>query len=403
MPHIDLKYKPGEDLICDFYLEPAKGLSIRKASEQVAAESSTGTWTRVFTEKPYMEKLAAKVFSIKGRKVKIAYPLALFEPGNIPQILSSVAGNIFGMKSVRNLRLVDMHIPKGLAKAFKGPKFGIQGVRNILGVRERPLVGTIVKPKLGLETEDHAEVAYKAWVGGCDIVKDDENLSNQGFNPFLKRILKTLERRKRAEEETGEKKVYMPNVTAETEEMLRRMKFVEDNGGRYAMIDLITCGFSSLQTLRERDFNLVLHAHRAMHAAFTRNKKHGISMMVVAKLARLAGVDQIHVGTVIGKMEGGKEVMGIAEWLRNEFHDLKNVFPVCSGGLHPAHIPKLTEMLGKDIVIQAGGGVHGHKMGTLAGAKAMRQAVDSVMENIAIKEYAKDRKELGIALKQWRC
>ncbi len=403
MPHIDLKYKPGEDLICDFYLEPAKGLSIRKASEQVAAESSTGTWTRVFTEKPYMEKLAAKVFSIKGRQVKIAYPLALFEPGNIPQILSSVAGNIFGMKAVRNLRLVDIHIPKGLAKAFKGPKFSIQGIRNILGVKERPLVGTIVKPKLGLETEDHAEVAYKAWVGGCDIVKDDENLSNQGFNPFLKRIIKTLEMRKKAEEETGEKKVYMPNVTAETEEMLRRMKFVEDNGGRYAMVDLITCGFSSLQTLRERDFNLVLHAHRAMHAAFTRNKKHGISMMVVAKLARLAGVDQIHVGTVIGKMEGGKEVIGIAEWLRNEFHDLKTVFPVCSGGLHPAHIPKLIEMLGKDIVIQAGGGIHGHRMGTEAGAKAMRQSVDSVMQNVPIKEYVKGHKELAIALKQWKC
>jgi ribulose-bisphosphate carboxylase large chain len=403
MPYIDLKYKPGDDLVCEFYLEPAKGLSIRKASEKVAAESSIGTWTRVFTDKPYMQKLAAKVFSIKGKQVKIAYPPELFEPGNIPQILSSVAGNIFGMKSVRNLRLADIYIPKGLAKAFKGPKFGIQGVRNILGVKERPLVGTIIKPKLGLETEDHAEVAYKAWVGGCDIVKDDENLSNQGFNPFLKRILKTLEMRKTAEEETGEKKVYMPNVTSETEEMLRRMKFVEDNGGRYAMVDLITCGFSSLQTMRDRDFSLVLHAHRAMHAAFTRNKKHGISMLVVAKLARLVGVDQIHVGTVIGKMEGGKEVIGITEWLRNEFHDLKTVFPVCSGGLHPAHIPKLIEMLGNNIIIQAGGGIHGHRMGTGAGAKAMRQAVDSVMENVSAKEYAKNHKELAIALKQWKC
>lgn len=402
MPHIDLKYKPDEDLVCEFYLEPAKGLSIRKASEQVAAESSTGTWTRVFTDKPYMQKLAAKVFSIKGRKVSIAYPLALFEPGNIPQILSSVAGNIFGMKSVNNLRLVDIQIPEGLVKAFKGPKFGIQGVRNILGVKKRPLIGTIVKPKLGLETEDHAEVAYKAWLGGCDIVKDDENLSNQGFNPFLKRIIKTLEMRKKAEEEAGEKKVYMPNVTAETEEMLRRMKFVEDNGGRYAMVDLITCGFSSLQTMRDRNFNLVLHAHRAMHAAFTRNKKHGISMLVVAKLARLVGVDQIHVGTVIGKMEGGKEVIGIAEWLRNEFYELKTVFPVCSGGLHPGHVPELIEMLGNDIIIQAGGGIHGHRMGTEAGAKAMRQAVDSVMGNTPIKEYARAHKELAIALKQWK-
>jgi ribulose-bisphosphate carboxylase large chain len=402
MSYTNLKYNPSEDLICEFYLEPSKGLSIRKASEQIAAESSTGTWTKVFTEKPYMQKLAAKVFSIKGKHVKIAYPPELFEPGNIPQILSSIAGNIFGMKSIRNLRLVDINVPKGLAKVFKGPRFGVDGVREILGVKDRPLVGTIVKPKLGLSTEDHAEAAYQAWAGGCDIVKDDENLSDQGFNPFLKRVLKTLEMRNKAEEETGEKKVYMPNVTAETEEMLRRAKFVKDNGGRYAMMDIVTCGFSSLQTIRNREFNLVLHAHRAMHAAFTRNKKHGISMLVLAKLARLAGVDQVHIGTVVGKMEGGKEVIEIAEWLRNEFHDLKTTFPVCSGGLHPGHVPDLVRMMGKDIIIQSGGGIHGHPGGTRTGAIAMRQAVDAVMEGADTKEYVKEHRELGIALKQWK-
>jgi ribulose-bisphosphate carboxylase large chain len=402
MAYIDLKYKPSEDLVCEFYLEPSAGLSVRKAAEQVAAESSTGTWTRIFTERPYTQKLAARVFSIKGKQVRIAYPMALFEPGNVPQILSSVAGNIFGMKSIRNLRLVDIEIPEGLVKAFAGPGFGIEGVRELLGVKERPLVGTIIKPKLGLGTDDHAEVAYRSWIGGCDIVKDDENLSNQGFNPFLKRVLKTLEMRRKAEEETGERKVYMPNVTAETDEMLRRMKFIEDQGGRYAMVDLITCGFSSLQTMRNRNFNLVIHAHRAMHAAFTRNRKHGISMMVIAKLARLIGVDQIHAGTVVGKMEGGREVIGIAKWLRGEFHGLKSVFPVCSGGLHPGHVPELVGMLGNDIIIQAGGGIHGHRMGTEAGARAMRQAIEAVMENVSLKEYAKGRQELGTALKQWK-
>lgn len=402
MAYVDLKYKPSEDLVCEFYLEPAKGISMRKAAEYVAAESSTGTWTKVFTEKPYMQELAARVFSIKEKQVRIAYPPALFEPGNIPQILSSIAGNIFGMKSVRNLRLVDIHIPECLTKAFKSPKFGIRGVREILGVKDRPLVGTIVKPKLGLHPDDHAKVAYEAWVGGCDIVKDDENLSNQGFNPFLERVLKTLEMRKKAEEETGEKKVYMPNVTAETDEMLRRAKFVKDNGGRYAMVDIVTCGFSSVQTLRNKGFGLVLHAHRAMHAAFTRNKKHGMSMTVLAKLARLVGMDQIHIGTVIGKMEGGKEVIVIAEWLRNEFYDLNTTFPVCSGGLHPGHVPKLVKMLGNDIIIQAGGGIHGHRMGTKHGAIAMRQSVDSVMKGIEIKGYAKDHEDLAIALKQWK-
>jgi ribulose-bisphosphate carboxylase large chain len=402
MPYIDLKYKPSEDLVCDFYIEPAKGISIRKAAEYVAAESSVGTWTRVFTEKPYMQGLAARVFSIKDKNIRIAYPPSLFEPGNIPQILSSIAGNIFGMKSVRNLRLIDIDVPKGLVKAFKGPKYGIKGVRNILGVKDRPLIGTIVKPKIGLHAEDHAKVAYEAWTGGCDIVKDDENLSNQGFNPFLERVLKTLEMRKKAEEETGEKKVYMANVTAETDEMLRRAEFIKDNSGRYAMVDIVTSGFSSIQTLRNKGFGLVLHAHRAMHAAFTRSKKHGISMMVLAKLARLSGMDQIHVGTVVGKMEGGKEIIGIAEWLRGDFHGLNTTFPVCSGGLHPGHVPRLVKMLGTEIIIQAGGGVHGHKMGTKHGAIAMRQAVDAVIHDIPLKEYAKSHEELGIALGQWR-
>lgn len=402
MPYIDLKYKPDEDIVCEFYLEPSKGLSIRKAAGQVAAESSTGTWTRVHTEEPYMKKMAARVFSIKGKRIKIAYPPELFEPGNMAQILSSVAGNIFGMKSIKNLRLMDIRFPKELVKAFHGPKYGIGGVRKIMDVKERPLVGTIVKPKLGLKTEDHAEVAYRAWSGGCDIVKDDENLSNQGFNPFLRRVLKTLEMRDKAEQETGEKKVYMPNVTAETEEMLRRMKFIEDNGGRYAMVDIITCGFSSLQTIRNKEFELVLHAHRAMHAAFTRNRKHGISMMTVAKLARLVGMDQLHIGTVIGKMEGGKEVIGIADWMRDDFHGLKTAFPVCSGGLHPGHVPRLMKMMGNDIIIQAGGGIHGHVMGTESGARAMRQVVDSVMEDVPVKEYAKGRKELAAAIRKWK-
>ncbi len=402
MPYIDLKYKPSEDLVCEFYIEPARGLSMRKAAEQVAAESSTGTWTRVSTEKDYVQDLAARVFSMKGRNIRIAYPPELFEPGNIPQMLSSVAGNIFGMKSIRNLRLVDIAVPKGLVKLFKGPKFGVDGVRKITGVKERPLVGTIVKPKLGLRTEDHAEAAYQAWMGGCDIVKDDENLSDQSFNPFLKRVLKTLEMRKKAEEETGERKVYLPNVTAETDEMLRRAKFVEDNGGRYAMVDIVTCGFSSLQTMRGRGFNLVLHAHRAMHASFTRNRKHGISMLVLAKLARLAGVDQLHIGTVVGKMEGGKEVINIAEWLRGEFLDLKTVFPVCSGGLHPGHVPELVKMMGSDIIIQAGGGVHGHPGGTASGARAMRQAVDAAVKGIPLKSFSKDHDELAIALKKWK-
>jgi len=317
---VNLKYKPKEsDLVCLFRVEPNK-MSIKEASATVALESSVGTWAEVETEKEYVRKLAAKVFSINGNWVKIAYPFQLFEKGNAPNILSSIAGNIFGMKAVKNLRLEDIKIPKELLNSFYGPKFGIAGIRKFMKIKKRPLVGTIVKPKLGLKTKDHADVAYEAWLGGCDLVKDDENLSSQKFNEFEERIARTLEKANQAEEQTGEKKAYLVNVTAETKEMIKRAQIVQDLGGKFIMVDVVTEGFGALQTLREADFKMAIHAHRAMHAAFTRNKKHGISMMVLADLVRLIGVDTLHIGTVVGKLEGSlEEVSEIEEEIEKMF------------------------------------------------------------------------------------
>jgi ribulose-bisphosphate carboxylase large chain len=399
---VKLEYDPKEtDLVCTFNVEP-KNLKIEEAAGGVAAESSIGTWTELTTVKPYIEKLAAHVFSIKGNEIKIAYPIELFELGNMPNILSSIAGNVFGLRALRNLKLHDIDFPSQVVKSFKGPKFGIIGIRNLLEIIDRPLIGTIIKPKLGLQTEDHSKVAYQSWIGGCDIVKDDENLSNQQFNPFEHRVIKTLEARDQAEEETGEKKIYMPNITAETHEMLKRAKFVLEQGGEYVMVDILTCGFAALQTLREQDLRLVIHAHRAGHAAFTKIPKHGISMQVIAKISRIIGVDQLHVGTIFGKMfETREEVSENCKALKEEINDLKPVLPVASGGLHPGLVPALIGFFGKDLVIQAGGGIHGHQEGTIKGAKALRQAVDATLKNIPLTEYANDHRELKIALQMW--
>ena len=409
---INLKYKPKNDLICLFKISPNK-VSIKKAANTVALESSVGTWTKV-KARDYVEKLRAKVFSIKGNWVKIAYPQELFESDNVPNILSSIAGNILGMKIVKALRLQDVSFPKSILKSFKGPRYGIEGVRKMMKIKTRPLVGTIIKPKLGLKTRHHAQSAYESWIGGCDIVKDDENLASQKFNEFRERIARTLEKANQAEEETGDKKAYLVNVTAETKEMIKRAQLVEDLGGKYIMIDIITAGWAALQTLRESNFKLAIHAHRAMHAAFDRNPEHGISMMVIADFARLIGVDQIHIGTGIGKLEGKikeieelneeiemKDVKTTKKRLAQKWGNIKSVLGVSSGGLHPGHIPFLIKHLGKDLVIQAGGGVHGHPFGTEAGAKAMRQAVDAVMSKISLKEYARTHVELEEALKTW--
>ncbi len=401
---VDLEYKPGKkDLVCEFYLE--SHLPIKEAAGGVAAESSIGTWTELTTEKEYMKRLAAKVFSIKksgsGAVVLIAYPSDLFEEWNMPNILSSVAGNVFGLRDLKNLRLNDILFAENIAKSFSGPKYGIQGIRKLLRVEKRPLVGTIIKPKLGLRTKDHADVAYEAWAGGCDIVKDDENLASQNFNPFRKRFLETLRARDKAEQETGERKVYMVNITSETEEMLKRAEFVEKNGGEYIMVDVLTAGWSALQTLRKSDFNLVLHGHRAGHAAFTKNPKHGISMKVIAKVVRIIGLDQLHVGTVVGKMfETKKEVLENCTALKEKMWHFKPVMPVASGGLHPGNIPELVKIFGNNFVAQFGGGIH--SLQTKKGATAVRQALNAALQKIPLAEYAKTHKELAVALEHFK-
>jgi len=410
---IDLKYKPRNDLICLFRISPNK-ISIKKAANTVALESSVGTWTKI-SERDYVEKLKAKVFSIKGNLIKIAYPQELFESDNVPNILSSIAGNIFGMKAVKSIRLEDVSFPKKILKNFQGPKYGIKGIREMMKIPKRPLVGTIIKPKLGLNVKHHAQSAYESWIGGCDIVKDDENLASQKFNEFEKRLAKTLDMADKAEKETGEKKAYLVNVTAETKEMMKRAQLAEQQGSKYVMIDILTAGWASLQTLREANFKTAIHAHRAMHAAFDRSLNQGINMIVIADFARLIGVDTLHIGTGIGKLEGKiKEIKEIKEdiekknvkktklRLEQNWGKIKSVLGVSSGGLHPGHIPFLVKHLGKNLVVQAGGGVHGHGSGTESGAKAMRQAVDAVMKRNSLNQYAKSHKELKQALEKWK-
>jgi ribulose-bisphosphate carboxylase large chain len=417
--YVNTQYRPtANDLVVEFYLEPNK-ITLEEASQQIAAESSIGTWTTVVTmKKEIAHTLAPKVFLINksSNTVKIAYPSELFEYNNMPQILSSVAGNIFGMDAVQNLRIQDITFPKRIVDSFRGPKYGIPGVRKLLNIKSRPLTGTIIKPKVGLNPQDHAQVAYDAWSGGIDIVKDDENLTNQKFNPFSERVKKTLKMLEKAEQTTGEKKAYMPNVTAETEEMLNRAMFVETCGGTHIMVDIMTCGWSGLQSLRNLDSKLIIHAHRAGHAAITRNPKHGISMLTIAKISRLMGVDQLHIGAIVGKMEGkAEEVEAVGEvieksivhekknahMLEQAWHDIKPVFAVCSGGLHPGKVQELINYMGKNIIIQAGGGIHGHPFGTRKGALAMRQAVDAAIEGIDARVYAKNHSELKNALEKW--
>jgi ribulose-bisphosphate carboxylase large chain len=417
-----LNYVPTDkDLIVMYYVDKAPECSsLESACIEIAKESSIGTWTKISTLSPEIaEKLKPATFYIDevNHIIKIAYTQDLFEANNMPQILSAIAGNIYGMKVLKNLRLLDISFPKEILKAYKGPKFGIDGIRKLTNINKRPLLGTIVKPKVGLNEIEHANVCSQAWKGGLDIVKDDENLTNMTFNKFEKRISETLKIRDNIENKTGEKKIYMPNITAKLSTMKKRADHVIDNGGEYVMVDILTIGFSALQEIRDylEDKNIVIHAHRAMHAAITRNKKHGMTMLALAKLMRVIGMDQLHTGTVVGKMEGDKkEVLEINKtiteskitgndisMLDQDWNNIKPMLPVASGGLSPLHIPELFNILGQDMVYQFGGGCHGHPDGTEAGARAIRQAVEAVLTGFTLEEYSKKNSELAKALEKW--
>ena len=415
---VDKNYEPAQDeLICLFYFEPAAGISDEEAVGRIASESSTGTWTTLFTMPPRMKALQATAFEIDGNFVKVAYPLDLWEEGNAVQLLSGIAGNIFGMKALKNLRLVDVTFPPGYIRHFRGPHFGNDGIRKMLKIYGRPLTGAVPKPKIGFSAKEHAEIGYETWMGGFDFVKDDENLTSTSFNRFDDRVKHMTKLRDRAEKETGQTKSAFLNITADVDTMKKRADLLAANGWNYAMIDVVVAGTASVMTMRDycSDLGLAIHAHRAMHAAFDRNKKHGLTMQFLAKMMRLIGVSQIHTGTAIGKLVGTKkEAMVLADVLREkkvapvdgmllaqDWGKIRNAFPVSSGGLHPGLVPPVLDIYGTELVLLVSGGIHGHPKGTRAGAMATMQAIEAWCEGMTLEEKAKKAKELAGALKKW--
>ncbi len=416
---------PDSYVTCTYYITPKEGLDLRSAGIYAAAEQSIGTWTTVKTMTERVYKLAGKVFhaeKISGEAgiVKIGFPLELFDiEAGISHLLSIVAGNLFGVGAVKGIRLLDVHLPKEYVKAFKGPKFGIDGVRRILGTDKspRPHLGTIIKPKVGLGPKETAEAAYEAAAGGVDFIKDDETLTSQKFNPIEDRVTHVMDALDRVKEETGRTVLYAVDVTADYNQLWKNVETALDNGANCVMVDFLCTGLPALRALAEDpSVKVPVHVHRCLHAAMTRNPEHGIHMLVLAKLVRLAGGDQLHTGTAKGKMEkpgagaptllenysGVRGVRYINDFLRSEWFGLKTTLPVASGGIHPALVPANLELLGyPDIQLNAGGGIHGHPWGSRAGAMAMRQAIEAYMQKVPLEEYAKKHPELREALQYW--
>ncbi len=433
-------YVPREtDVLCAFRVTPQDGVPPEEAGAAVAGESSTATWTLVWTDRlTAHEHYQAKCYRVEavpgtpGQYIAwIAYDLDLFEEGSIANLTSSIIGNVFGFKALRALRLEDMRIPTHYVKTYPGPAHGIVMEREYLGKYGRPLLGATTKPKLGLSARNYGRVVYEALRGGLDFTKDDENINSQPFMRWRDRYLFCMEAVNRAQAETGEIKGHYLNVTAATmEQMYERADFARELGSVIVMIDL-TIGYTAIQSMSNwaRRNGVLLHLHRAGHGTYTRQKTHGVSFRVIAKWMRLAGVDHIHAGTVVGKLEGDPHVVaGFYDTLRldhvsadpvkglyfdQDWASLPGVMPVASGGIHAGQMHQLLHHLGEDVVLQFGGGTIGHPMGIAAGATANRVAVeamikarnegrDVIAEGEAILKTAAQRsRELDVALATW--
>jgi ribulose-bisphosphate carboxylase large chain len=437
----DSDYEPKDtDILCAFRITPQEGVDAVEAAAAVAGESSTATWTVVWTDRlTQYEHYQAKAYQVDevpgapGQYIAlIAYDIDLFEEGSIANLTSSIIGNVFGFKALKALRLEDMRIPLHYLKTFPGPPHGIVMEREYLDKFGRPLIGATTKPKLGLSAKNYGRVVYEALRGGLDFTKDDENINSQPFMRWRDRFLHSQEAVSRAVGRTGEVKGHYMNVTAGTmEEMYERAEFAKEIGSPIIMIDL-TVGYTAMTSMSKwsRANGMLLHLHRAGHGTYTRQKTHGVSFRVVAKWCRMLGVDHIHAGTVVGKLEGDPNmVRGYYDVLRQRYNvanpetgiyfdqdwgSMPAVMPVASGGIHAGQMYQLLHYLGEDVILQFGGGTIGHPMGVAAGATANRVAVEAMIKARnegedfysegpdILAKAAKGCPELNAALEVWK-
>jgi len=424
--YLELDYQPdmNNDILVWHWVSGSRDLM--KLAEAIAAESSVGTWTKLKTvNNEVFTNLKARVYRLKGVTptsgyIWLAYPIEHFDSKNLLQILASIRGNIYGLNELDSLRFLDIWLPKRLQKLFPGTKFGLNGVRKRVGTTKsgRPHIGTIVKPKVGLAPKEWAKVAYEAYLGGVDFVKDDENLVDQDFCRWEERVHEVLKVVDRIKSETGRTVVYSPNITDSYTNMLKRMDKIKEMGWDWAMLDVYMIGYSSLlDIIPELHKNkIMIHAHRAGHTAETRGA-FGVEYTVFAKLWRMLGVDQLHTGTGVGKMEGAPALIRLyADVCRKRKNSeqqhlfslgfdwdskINPIMPVASGGLSAGLVDALLVIYGNDVVVQCGGGIHGHPGGTRSGAKSVNDAVLGAVNKKTSIEVSKTSKELKQALDTW--
>jgi 2,3-diketo-5-methylthiopentyl-1-phosphate enolase len=397
-------------VLATYYVCASPTYNIYKIAPAIAVEQSTGTWVAVPGETEEIRKThVAKVTGIyeiphyefelpdieqRQYVVQIAFPWVNFG-AQIPMLLTTVMGNIsMGGK----IKLIDLKFCEPYTKGFKGPQYGIPGIRKILNVPDRPLLNNMIKPCTGYPPQMGKELFYKVAKGGADIIKDDELLADASFNSLEERIPLYMEAADKAEEETGEKTLYAVNITDGVPKVLENADKAIELGTNCIMINYLTAGISVLRALAEdSSINVPILAHMDFAGTIYESHYSGMaSPLILGKLPRLAGADIIVFPAPYGKAPYLKErYIQTANTMVYPFHHIQSVFPMPSGGIAQPMVEEIVKDLGFDIVIGAGGAIHAHPMGPEAGARAFRQAIDAVMNGVPMEEAAEQYEELA--------
>ena len=409
----------------DYLIETA--LAPEQAAEIMAGEQSSGTFRPVPGETPELKaRAAARVerLDLLGRlqspsqpgatrpangqfyqqaHVTLSWPLDNLGP-SLPNLIATVAGNLFELQPFSGLRLLDLRLPSAFAAAYPGPKFGMEGTRRLADVHDRPLIGTIIKPSVGLSAEDTGVLAGELCDGGIDFIKDDELQADGPACPFDDRVRAVMAAVNAAADRTGKKTMVAFNLTGEIDEMRRRHDLVLAEGGTCVMASVMAVGMSGMIALG-RHTGLPIHAHRCGWGALTRSPSLGWAYPAWSKLWRLAGADHMHVNGIDNKFtEDNDSVIASARSLSDPLFGANpmRAMPVFSSGQTVHQAPATWAAAGSpDFLVTAGGGIVAHPDGVAAGVMALREAYDAARNGIDLQEYAKDHHALATALKAY--
>ncbi|MDA9855235.1 ribulose-bisphosphate carboxylase large subunit family protein [Paracoccaceae bacterium] len=406
----------------DYLIETA--IDPVQAAEIMAGEQSSGTFRSVPAETPELKlRAAARIEQLEALEpvmtptlpgamqpkdkqiwqralVTLSWPLDNIGP-SLPNLITTIAGNLFELQPLSGIRLLDLRLPTAFAERYAGPKFGIQGTRALAGVPERPLIGTIIKPSVGLSAEATGALVTDLCAGGIDFIKDDELQADGPSCPFEDRVKSTMRAVNAAADKTGKKAMVAFNLTGETDEMRWRHDLVRDCGGTCVMVNLTGVGMSGMIDIG-RHTQMPIHAHRAGWGALTRDPLLGWSYPAWSKLWRLAGADHMHVNGFDNKFtENNESVAASVASLKDPLFGNSPMcaVPVFSSGQTVRQAAATLNAAGSpDVLVTAGGGIIAHPDGVTEGVKAMRQAYDAAMQGVDVDVYAKEYHELTAAL-----